>query len=186
MPATRVQRCCGTSSILPKGEKILPDAKKILENMKYLDFFVVRKQTLKRTPLVFIKTQQNHPYFIACFVALKTPGLAPCKTTLEMEPHNRLVIAAACLDSSSPSASCVWKTSQIAGGGSLRGRRWTNRRAVSWAPSSTIPAPSAVTLWNYQVHQEGCFWLFLHGFEFNFHATDTIRRMRMTAGLWKV
>ena len=87
--------------------------------MKHMDFFVIRKQITKRILLVFIKTQQNHLYFIACFMGLKTPGLAPCKTTLEMETQSRLVIAATCLDSSSPSAYRVWKTSQIAGGGSL-------------------------------------------------------------------
>lgn len=66
MPATRVQRCCSTSSILPKGEKIIPDVKKILENMKYLDLFVIRKQITKRIPLVFIKTQQNYPISLLC------------------------------------------------------------------------------------------------------------------------
>jgi len=30
VPATRIQRCRNTSSILPKGEKILPDVKKTL------------------------------------------------------------------------------------------------------------------------------------------------------------
>lgn len=90
-----------------------------LKNMKHLDLFVIRKQRTKRILLVFIKPQQNRPYFIACFMGLETPEMAPCKNTLEMETQSRLVIKATCLDSSGLSASCVWKTSQIAVGGSL-------------------------------------------------------------------
>lgn len=87
--------------------------------MKHLDFFCHEETDNKKNPTNIIKTQQNHPYFIACFMGLKAPRLAPCKTTLEMETQSRLVTAATYLDSSNPSAYLVWKTSQIAGGGSL-------------------------------------------------------------------
>lgn len=52
----------------------------------------------------------------------------------------------------------------IANGESLWELRWTNHRYAPWAASNKIPAPSAVTLWNCQMHQEFGFWWFLHEF----------------------
>lgn len=50
----------------------------------------------------------------------------------------------------------------IANGESLWELRWTNH--TPWAASNKIPAPSAVTIWNCQMHREFGFWWFLHEF----------------------
>lgn len=77
--------------------------------------------------------------------------VASIQDHLEKETQSRLLIATTCLDSSILLPTVLEKLPKVLVGPSEGGG------GPAAELRSTIPAPSAVTLWNYQMHQETCF-----------------------------